>query len=445
MLRPDVTAPSQLHLYNVTAHVPHEPQVSFFVAKMSVVVVALGAAHTQRSATPTSLSPRVDTSLYALLASEPGTPGKSNPEPKLGTNSSSSQKLAHCKVCSEIGWNCCGPGGSWDRLCPKHYSWEEGHDACEEHRLAWEKEESTKINKEGRYRMSSWASTDKLNHLFKHGVPSNDLRKSGLLIHGFDGTENWASQATWKGWFPCDTGFCHNAETWWSGSIINTNLRASFGDAAIILSPSQNVVMCSYSSDAGTLSSGCANQGGGYFGPNETEGMLRGHTNRGGSGYNEVMIDMEVYVQNLPKSVAGIVYGLKGDGLPRDEARAHMVYVRMLDRYNLTEASFPLLKANYMPSGQEPFHGPAFVDMSEGARDFLKNNTLTQVNPLKQEDQHMQKKWDRAHPGLKDHPERMYRWMRERSAIEQGQRHRHTLGRKVDHDSAKALWISTTP
>merc|ERR1711865_1110668 len=239
----------------------------------------------------------------------------------------------------------------------------------------------------------------------KHGVPSNNLAETGLIIHSFDGTENFAQAGTWKGWFPCTSGFCENAAKWWSGSIINTDLRNSFGGAALIMSPSENALMCSYNSDAGTLTAGCANQGGGYFGPNETWGMMLGHMRRKGYGYNEVLIDMEVYVKNLPKSVAGIVYGLREGLLERDEARAHQVYVRMLDRYNLTEASFPLLKANYDPSSDEPIHGRAFIDMSAGARAFLTRQKPLEENPLKQEDALKQEEWDKAHPDLKDHPE----------------------------------------
>jgi len=448
------------------------------------LLIALGAVN---SATPKPLSPG------ALLASESGAPGK---VPELSMESSSVGKPAHaelwggndpahpkrrCRACSETergwnccskleqedaqedaqeevstgsspckvcaqdnGWNCCGAGGSWDKMCPQKYSWEEGHDACNAQRLVWEKAEKTKMNEDGSYMMSSWSNAHELGRLFKHGVPSNDLGAAGLLIHSFDGTENWAQPATWKGWFPCTTGFCENAAKWWSGSIINTDLRNSFGGSALILSPSENVLMCSYNSDAGTLTAGCANTGGGYHGPNETMGMLLSHTRQHGSGYNEVLIDMEVYVKNLPKSVAGVVYGLKDAMLERDEVRAHQVYVSMLDRYNLTEASFPLLKVNYDPTSHEPIHGRAFTDMSAGARDWLKRGgTLEEANPLKQEDALKQEEFDKDHPDLKDHPERVYRWMRKRHR-------RHSSGHTFHdgtkgHDGAKELWISTTP
>ena len=458
---------------------------------MAALLMALGAVN---SATPKPLSPGADTSLYALLASEPGAPGKvpalskessslwgrhprrgkhprrqsckdcsetergwnccsrleqEDAQEGVSTDSSSATKTT-CEVCSQdVGWNCCGAGGSWDKLCPQRYSYEEGHDICDTQRLAWEKAEKKKMNEDGSYMMSSWSNAHELDKLFKHGVPSNNLAETGLIIHSFDGTENWAQAGTWKGWFPCTSGFCENAAKWWSGSIINTDLRNSFGGAALIMSPSENALMCSYNSDAGTLTAGCANQGGGYFGPNETMGMMLGHMRRKGYGYNEVLIDMEVYVKNLPKSVAGIVYGLREGLLERDEARAHQVYVRMLDRYNLTEASFPLLKANYDPSSNEPIHGRAFIDMSAGARAFLTRQKPLEENPLKQEDALKQEEWDKAHPDLKDHPERVYRWMRKRHKIDQRQR-RHTSGHTFHdgakgHDGAKELWISTTP
>ena len=455
---------------------------------MAALLIALGAVS---SATPPPGSPGADTHPHALLASEPAAPGqvpelstelwdgsKAHPrknckqcsETERGWNCCRSSERAvnnrreeedaqdedstkpkHCKVCSQDGgWNCCGFGGSWYKLCPKIHSWEEGHDVCDEQRLRWEKAERKKMNEDGSYMMSNWSNAHALDRLFKHGVPSNDLGEAGLLIHGFDGTENWAQQATWKGWFPCTTGFCENAAKWWSGSIINSDLRNSFGGAALILSPSENALLCSYSSDAGTLTSGCAKKGGGYWGPNETMGMLTAHTNHRGYGYNEVLIDMEVYVKNLPKSVAGIVYGLQEGTLPRDEIRAHQVYVRMLERYNLSEASFPLLKANYDPLGHEPIHGRAFTDMSANARDFLAGQKpLEEENPLKQENKIKQAEWDKAHPELKDHPERVYQWMRKRRQIEQRER-RQTVARPFHdgtngHDGAKELWISTTP
>ena len=316
---------------------------------------------------------------------------------------------AHCARCSQDGWNCCGDGGSWDRLCPLRHSWEEGYEACAEQRDAWWEVEHQKMNADNTsYITSAWSNAEKLNRLFKHGKPSNDLRESGLLVHGFDGTSDPK-----MAWMPCTKGFCNNAVKWWSGSIINFNLRAAFADAAFILSPSQNSLMCSYPSDAGTLSSGCGNKGSGYFAPNRTEEMLQGHTRRGGSGYNEVIINMKQYVKNLPKSVAGIVYGLMGErSQPMDKVRAYRIYVQMLNRFNLSEADFPLLKANYSttpPWQNSPIHGPAFVDEGLLARDFLNSTEAKQV----------QHRWNRKHADLKDNPELFHKWLRKRNKDEQ--------------------------
>ena len=121
----------------------------------------------------------------------------------------------------------------------------------------------------------------------------------------------------------------------------------------------------------------------------------------------------------------------------------------MLERYNLSEASFPLLNANYDPLGHEPIHGRAFTDMSANARDFLAGQKPLEENPLKQENKIKQAEWDKAHPELKDHPERVYQWMRKRRQIEQRER-RQTVAHPFHdgtngHDGAKELWISTTP
>ena len=52
-----------------------------------------------------------------------------------------------------------------------------------------------KVDKDGKYRMTHWASQIALNHLFNVGKPSKNLEEVGLTIHCFDDTEN-ARQAS---------------------------------------------------------------------------------------------------------------------------------------------------------------------------------------------------------------------------------------------------------
>lgn len=329
-----------------------------------------------------------------------------------------------CKRCG-ASFNCCGEGGSWANTCPMKNSWEDGFCACKTQRDAYWEAEKSKMNSDGSYRMTRWANTESLNHLFKQGAPSNDLKQTGLIIHCFDDTERYDEP-----WLPCATGFCHNSAKWWSASIINQKLRASFGDAGLVLSPKKNTLLCSYDQDSGTLFSGCGNGNGdgGQFGPNSTKEMLESHLRRGGEGYNEVMIDSRQYVEQMPKSVAGVVFGLKtgSGGKTFDKIRAVHIYVSMLDRFKLNESQFPLFRANYDPAdfnGEKPIHGPAFVDESAKAREFLRKHPFKPAL----------EKWQRHHPYLKNHPELTHEWMRKQNELEQEMRDRQKelISRKV--------------
>ena len=58
--------------------------------------------------------------------------------------------------------------------------------------------------------------------------------------------------------------------------------------------------------------------------------------------YNEVLIDMKFYMDNLPHSVAGFFF--QGKSEEWAQVQAMHAYVTFLDAYNLTEDSVPLLK-----------------------------------------------------------------------------------------------------
>ena len=99
--------------------------------------------------------------------------------------------------------------------------------------------------------VAGW-SLDELNELFYAGAPSNSLRRAGLTIHSFDGTEDDA-----RPWRPCAAGWCAPAANWWSASIVNTQQRHTFGSHGLVLAPSRTRVLCSHWADAGTLEAGC--------------------------------------------------------------------------------------------------------------------------------------------------------------------------------------------
>ena len=260
----------------------------------------------------------------------------------------------------------------------------------------------------GSYKLTRWSNPDVLNHLFKQGKPSNNFEEVGLMVHCFDDTEGLAEP-----WTPCKSGFCVKSSTWWSGSIINQNLRTGFGDSGLIMTPSKVELLCSYDQDAGTLFAGCTGKGEEYYGPGNTQGMMLEHVGRGGSGYNEVVIDSRKFVEGLPSSVSGVVFGLKSGrgGNTFDRTRAVHTYVMMLDRYNLSASDFPLLRANYdvMDFSKEALLGPAFVDESSKAREYLKKHPYSPAL----------EKWNREHPYLRGHPDLTHEWMRKQNELEQ--------------------------
>ena len=81
-------------------------------------------------------------------------------------------------------------------------------------------------------------SVDDLTELFKNGKPSNDLAEVGLLIHGFDETEDPVLP-----WQPCSVaakghkGWCSNKTEWWSASIVNAKQLHTFSGSGLLFNP----------------------------------------------------------------------------------------------------------------------------------------------------------------------------------------------------------------
>ena len=261
--------------------------------------------------------------------------------------------------------------------------------------------ESPEPNPAHKYHKPEWSQQD-LVGLFKSGKPSNHLNVAGLLVHGFDGTElNEAHR-----WMPCDTGFCKGALKYWSPSVINQHHPATWGANGLVFSPSRTKVLCSHFCDFGSLNSGCdASAPDGFNGtakpypPDHLKDMLGRSMYADGlkNAYNEVLIDMNEYVNNLPHSVAGFYYKENADAHAQVEA-AH-AYVAFLDNYNLTEESIPLLKFG---ADMESSH--AILDVSGGARMHAARYAA------------MHDKWRKNHPYLVDHQEAYPTYVREQAA-----------------------------
>ena len=300
----------------------------------------------------------------------------------------SQNKTGSCDKCGFNGAskNCCFPGGSWVNQCDgSTHNWYEGYNAC---------------NPRGK--SGTW-SLPRLDWLFRHGKPSNSLEQAGLLVHGFDGTEDWE-----KPWMPCSEGWCMASQWWWSASMVTSGHPAAFGDSGVIFAPGKNRVLCSHVADFGSLNGGCkSGVPGGWmntkpYPPNHLKDMLKRSLLSKGGGYNEVLVSSETFTEHLPGSVAAFYYGLKvmpdadQSNWPLwDAVQAAAAYVKFLDHYKLNESQVPLIKFN--------LSGQLLSNMATGARRFLKNHPHEQMRDT----------WLRDHPFLRDHPEKMPHYIRQ--------------------------------
>ena len=200
---------------------------------------------------------------------------------------------------------------------------------------------------QNRPKLSNWARTPVLNNLFDKGVPSNDPRVAGLIVHCFDQTEDW--QMSWK---PCTNASLKEQQCartpWWSTSIINAKQHRTFGNSGVLLAPSRVKILCSNPMDFGSSHRGCnaTYEGRPAHPPNKLKEMLETSMGAGGNDYNEVLVDVDHFVEHLPESVAGFVYGLRGADT-YDIVQAVRSYVSFLDYFKLNESQVPLLRATY--------------------------------------------------------------------------------------------------
>jgi hypothetical protein len=183
----------------------------------------------------------------------------------------------------------------------------------------------------------------------------------------------------------------------------------------------RNELLCSFTSDSGTLNAGCQKTKEGElargYEANRTEDMMR-WSMKYSTEYNEALINSTKYSEQLPASVAAIVYGLRGDDSAIfDKVKAVKTYVSFLDEYNLNESQVPLLRASRAvftdQESKELVEGePIFVDESAGARAFLEKHPYNKYRA----------KWQRAHPFLADHPNETRGYYRRRFKAERQQR-----------------------
>lgn len=206
---------------------------------------------------------------------------------------------------------------------------------------------------------------DQLNMRFKAGKPSDDVSRAGVLVHQFDGQEDWA-----KRWMPCSSTetWCQHFHDRFATSIIAADYAHLFNQAGGLIfrmsPPSTNEIFCSFPADGGTMSNICSPPGPSEtcvpgcwhgtpnwctlektwqcaFRPDDFGAMLRAHTfGQGNKNYNEVILSTAHYVANLPHSLEAMFVTSRNDAETR---QAHALF---LTTYGYTASQFPLVLLN---------------------------------------------------------------------------------------------------
>lgn len=241
-----------------------------------------------------------------------------------------------------------------------------------------------------------------INQMYEDGQPSNDPAEAGLVVHSHDNTEPdmlRGSSSTSPVYRPGD-----EFQEYWATSIVNRRAPGLYNDdCGIILNPAAVSVLCSYYTDIVSWSEGCDKHGlynmvGGLgvdardtpYEPEELKDMLEvsvgiqtdsynrhnatseekrlraagvppGDGEPGGGGaYNEVLIDSQVYLEQLPTAVVGVFY-VEG-GNPDGKECAQRTHDAIVDEFGVKEDDVLLL--THVPGAT-----PAFVKFKPSAED----------------------------------------------------------------------------
>ena len=185
-----------------------------------------------------------------------------------------------------------------------------------------------------------------INARWDEGEPTNVLAEAGVLVHQFDATE-FPSEP----WIPRGEHF--------SCTLANRRNPVLYSPtkAGLVLA-SANRVRCSYTRDGATAARGDGGCGGSqpkctaqvdwgcvWAGPWTVAEMLAAASTRfahgsdgNGQRFNEVMVDTDWYVNNMPLSLEAFFVPARGN-LPQ-AARIHRHF---LSHFGLSEAEVPLL------------------------------------------------------------------------------------------------------
>ena len=174
-----------------------------------------------------------------------------------------------------------------------------------------------------------------INERFRHGRPSNDLSKAGVLVHMFDHTEDslqkWRGcpnhQTVVEGHKPGDVGNgdCLATGNRFSSSLIWKGHSPVFGGGGgIIFRPEHVRVICGYGGDGGSRhgeDDGCGTNwcppsevddphgwcDGRPYRPTNLVDMLQAWSARS-TTYNELIVDVATYEASLPYSIEAVIF-----------------------------------------------------------------------------------------------------------------------------------------
>jgi len=209
---------------------------------------------------------------------------------------------------------------------------------------------------------------DALNARFVRGHPSSSLDEAGVLLHGFDHTEN--QKERWRGCsaraHPDGGGDCEQFGNRFSASIIFRGMLTAGGGAAaqiplfgsaggIIFSPPATKIICAYTADGGSRGKrdGCGDDfcdsarsahdpwcDGRPHLPRDLSNVLRGYVEQKRTSYNEIIVDTAALADYLPDSIEAIFYVASGGRQEEEDARqVHRQF----------HAAFPALGVDSVP------------------------------------------------------------------------------------------------
>jgi hypothetical protein len=211
-----------------------------------------------------------------------------------------------------------------------------------------------------------------LNARFRSAEPSQDLKRVGVILRGWDGLSEEG-----RPWLPCETHrSCAKYRDRFASSIVYGGHTQSYAHTGgLVLRPDEVAVNCAYPSDGGSQKVVCDPPGrserctpgcktrcdpakgwrnwGCAWAPEHLKNMLeQQRILEPHGGYNEVILDAATWKANLPRTIMGVFVHI--DAQPRDRAYATAVHAAFLRAYGIDGSQTALLEYN-ATSATAPF------------------------------------------------------------------------------------------